>query len=237
MSDQVKRWLDDVRARAGLGEVSPQVLVVALVVMALAVGWSLWRWWPSSVDASQEVAFSTEADAVGTRGETPDAGADKAATTDTTIVVHVAGQVRSPGVYHLEGGARVVDAVMAAGNAIGDAAVDSLNLARPLADGEQIYVPAKEEVVQGVSGGSVSSASSGSAQTASGAGSAGALVNINSADVATLETLPGVGPVTAQKIVAEREANGPFATPDDLSRVAGIGPKRLEQLRDVVSVN
>lgn len=230
MSEQTKRWLGEIRTRAGLGDVSPQVLIVASVVLVLAVAWSLWRWWPVTDHADQ---FSGSVSGADAPAEVPTASGSGQvlAAADTSVVVHVAGQVRNPGVYHLAPGSRAIDAVTAAGGAIGDAAMDTLNLARALTDGEQLYVPTEEEVAAGISVAPVQS------QTSSNSGSSGALININTADAAALETLPGVGPVTAQKIVAEREANGPFSGPDDLSRVSGIGPKRLEQLRDVVSVN
>jgi competence protein ComEA len=120
----------------------------------------------------------------------------------------------------------------AAGGPTQDAAPDAINLARLLADGEQIYLPTSDEVAAGTVAGPAAATGTGGA-SASPAG--GAVVNINSATAAELETLPGVGPSTAQKIVDDREKNGPFSVPDDLMRVPGIGPKKFEAMRDLVS--
>jgi len=116
-----------------------------------------------------------------------------------------------------------------AGGGLGTAALDSLNLARILSDGEQVCVLTLEQVASGA-GPPVSSASD-----ASGARSSqGSKVNINQATAGELENLPGVGPATAQKIVEDRETNGPFAAPEDLMRVPGIGAKKFESMREYV---
>ena len=127
-------------------------------------------------------------------------------------------------------GARVQDAVDAAGGFAEGAACDELNLARPLTDGEQIVVPTLEEA------GAASSAIGGGAGEAQTEAAAGGKVNLNKASAAELDALPGVGPSTAEKIVAEREANGPFATVEDLKRVSGIGDKKFADLADLVCV-
>lgn len=148
-----------------------------------------------------------------------------------TVVVHVGGAVADPGVRELAEGSRVQDAVDASGGFAEGAAPDALNLARVLSDGEQVVVPTLEEAAgaQGADAGAAGAgASSGSA--------AGGRVNINRATAAELDTLPGVGPSTAEKIVADREANGPFATTEDLKRVSGIGDKKYEELADLVCV-
>ena len=146
-----------------------------------------------------------------------------------TVVVHVGGAVADPGVRELAEGSRVQDAVDASGGFAEGAAPDALNLARVLTDGEQVVVPTLEEAA-GAQGADAAGAgaSSGSA--------VGGRVNINRATAAELDTLPGVGPSTAEKIVADREANGPFATTEDLKRVSGIGDKKYEELADLVCV-
>jgi competence protein ComEA len=148
------------------------------------------------------------------------------------VYVHVIGAVATPGVYDLAPGARVIDAVTAAGGLQSDAAPAGVNLARLVSDGEQIAVPTKQQLA---SGESVPGASA-PGGAAVGAGAKGGAVDINSADAALLDTLPGVGPATAQKIIADREANGPFASTEDLGRVSGIGPKRLDQLKGLIRV-
>jgi len=135
------------------------------------------------------------------------------------VYAHVSGAVRAPGLYVLETGARVVDAVSAAGGFTADAARDGVNLARPLSDGEQIVVPREGEA----------------GATAPGAPADGR-VNINTADAAALETLPRIGPALAGRIIAWREENGRFTSVDDLRAVPGIGDKLLEGLRDLVVV-
>lgn len=137
------------------------------------------------------------------------------------VVVDVVGAVTSPGVVRLAQGSRVVDAIAAAGGATADAQVSALNLARVLVDGEQIAV---------LRPGEGPAASGGSAATG-----ADDLVNLNSADAAALDALPGIGPVLADRIVGHRE-DRPFATVDELADVAGIGPTLLERLRDLVRV-
>lgn len=145
------------------------------------------------------------------------------------IVVHVDGAVASPGVYRLSADNRVVDAVEAAGGFTADAVTSAVNLAQALSDGQQVIVPAEGDDIpaslaaQGVG-------NPGSEPTAG----EGSLVNINTAGVAELTTLKGVGEATAEKIIAEREKNGPFTSIDDLKRVSGIGDKKLEALRDAV---
>ena len=143
------------------------------------------------------------------------------------LTVHVAGAVAAPGVYVLPAGARVVDAIAAAGGALPDGDPDALNLAAPVADGDRIAV-GTAGAPTAVGGGGISHAVAGSAP-------AGPL-DVNTASAEQLDALPGVGPATAAAIVAHREANGPFASVDDLEEVRGIGPAKLDALRGLVTV-
>jgi competence protein ComEA len=140
------------------------------------------------------------------------------------LVVHVVGEVRRPGLYRLRDGARIADAVRRAGGAGRDANLAGVNLAAPLVDGIQIVVPSRAAAVGSASGGS-----------SAGESAAGGMVSLSSATVEELDELPGVGPITAQKIVDYRTEHGPFASVDDLDAVPGIGPTRIEQLRDLVT--
>jgi competence protein ComEA len=133
------------------------------------------------------------------------------------LVVHVAGAVRRPGLYRLAEGKRVADAVARAGGAAASADTSAINLAAPLADGMQVVVPAR------------------AAGGAEGEAPAAGRVSLGSASVAELDALPGIGPVTAQKIVDYRAEHGGFRSVDDLDAIPGIGPARVEQLRDLVS--
>lgn len=135
-----------------------------------------------------------------------------------TLVVHVAGAVRQPGLYELKEGSRVSDAVARAGGATLKADTAAVNLAAPLADGIQVLIPSR---VAGAAG--------------SAAGGAPQRVSLSSATEADLDALPGVGPVTAQKIIDYRSQHGGFSSVDDLDAVPGIGPARIGQLRDLVT--
>ena len=143
----------------------------------------------------------------------------------TALVVHVVGEVRRPGLYRLRDGSRIADAVRRAGGARHGADLAALNLAAPLVDGVQVLVPSQ----------AVEAALSPGAAAAGGETAVASVVSLSSATVEDLDELPGVGPITAQKIVDYRAEHGPFASVDDLDAVPGIGPTRIEQLRDLVT--
>lgn len=151
----------------------------------------------------------------------------------TEVVVHVAGRVLRPGVVRLPPGARVVDAVAAAGGVTAGADAKRINLARPLADGEQVLVLAEGEPAP--PGGPPTGPSVGAGASAQRGGDTG-LVDLNTATLADLDTLPGVGPVLAQRILDWREANGRFTNVDELREISGVGEKRLADLRGKVTV-
>lgn len=140
-----------------------------------------------------------------------------------TVKVHVAGAVARPGVYELLAGARVIEAVEKAGP-LAEADLDALNLAAPLVDGQKVLVPRRGE------------AAAQPAATISGPSAAGTLININTASAAELETLPGIGPSLAQRIVAYRQEHGPFRTIEDIKNVSGIGEGRFAQIKDLITV-
>ena len=146
------------------------------------------------------------------------------------LVVHVVGAVRRPGLYRLREGARVADAVARAGGSTRRAELAALNLAAPLVDGIQVLVPTRVRAA-GIA------PSGGADVTAPGAAVAGlgAKVSLGTATAEELDELPGVGPVTAQKILDYRAEHGPFRSVDELDAVPGIGPTRVEQLRDLVT--
>lgn len=154
------------------------------------------------------------------------------------VVVHVAGCVKNPSVYRLSPESRVVDAIHLAGGPTGDANLDAINLAARVQDGTQITVPSKKTAQAAVPAAidntrSVSMTSPPS-QEASGGASGQGLVSINTAGLGELDQLPGVGPVTAQKIIEYRNQIGRFSTIEQLENVKGIGPKKLEQMRPYI---
>jgi competence protein ComEA len=189
-----------------------------VVVVATLVGAGLWyaRSLPRSVDIVAPPGATSPAIAA-------DPSSPETMPSLAPIIVDVAGWVRRPGVYEFASGDRVIDAVNRAGGARKGADLTSLNLAAPLADGTQIVVPKPGAAVPAGGG------------TTDG-GSSTALLNINSAGETELETLPGVGPVTAAAIIDYRTQNGPFTAVDDLIDVSGIGPSTLEQIRPFVTV-
>ena len=150
------------------------------------------------------------------------------------LVVHVVGAVRRAGLYRLPDGARVADAVARAGGAARMADLSAINLAAPLVDGVQVLVPRR--VAEGGGAGASSAGRLGAAGSSdAAAGGLGRKLSLSAATVEELDQLPGVGPVTAQKIVDYRAAHGAFRSVDDLDAVPGIGPARIEQLRDLVT--
>jgi competence protein ComEA len=154
----------------------------------------------------------------------PAAAAGVTGLPSSRVVVHVVGAVYRPGLYRLAHGTRIADAVTRAGGATRKADLAQVNLAAPLADGEQVVVPRR------MPGAVPAGATSGSAAT----GAPSAPVQLSTATLEQLDTLPGVGPSTAQKILDYRAEHGAFSSVDELDAVPGIGPKRLEQLRELV---
>jgi competence protein ComEA len=147
-------------------------------------------------------------------------------TTPARVVVDVVGAVRRPGLYRLAQGDRVADAVAQAGGATRKADLSLVNLAALVSDGEQVVVPRRGAAV-------AAAGAPGGASAASGVPTGP--VHLNSATIEQLDALPGVGPVTAQKIVDYRQKHGAFTSVDELDAVSGIGPARLDQLRDLVA--
>jgi competence protein ComEA len=153
----------------------------------------------------------------------PVLAADAAATSHSKVVVHVVGAVRRPGLYAVREGARLADAVRRAGGTTGKADLEAINLAAPVEDGLQVVVPRRPAPVPA------------GETPAPGDAPAAGPVHLNTASLEQLDTLPGVGPVTAQKILDWRETHGAFTSVEDLDAIPGIGPARLGQLRDLVA--
>jgi competence protein ComEA len=208
--------------------------LVGLVVVVVSLLAGVGLWYSRSLPRPIEVATTAGSAAPVTEPSPgPSALAGVAASASPSpsssavvLIVDVTGAVRRPGVFEFQPGDRVIDAVERAGGALEKADLTLLNLAAPLSDGQQILVPKEGADTSGVP----------SVGTAPGTGTTGALVNINTADEPTLETLNGVGPVLAAAIIQYRTEHGPFASIDQLDEVSGIGPATLEDLRSQVTV-
>src|ERR687887_414301 len=155
----------------------------------------------------------------------PAQGAGVTGLPSSRVVVDVVGAVRRPGLYRLAQGSRIADAVTRAGGATPKAELAQVNLAAPLADGEQVVVPKR---------GAPGVAPPGTAGPAGGASTPAAPVQLSTATLEQLDSLPGIGPTTAQKILDYRAKHGAFSSVEELDAVPGIGPKRMDQLRDLV---
>ena len=219
------------RAQAWIGWFGLGRLIASAVAVLIVCGGAYWlvRTPPPPIEAALprvEAAGSP----VLTLPVPVAAAPEVSAAAPSRVTVHVAGSVVTPGVYELASGARVHEAIDRAGGMIGDADVDTLNLAAPLADGSRIYVPAVGEDVSAVVLIEMPFVAS-----AVDAGLVGP-VNVNRATAADLVDLPGVGPATSTAIITERQRNGPFLSVDDLERVPGIGPAKLASIRDLVTV-
>jgi competence protein ComEA len=179
-----------------------QVLVYGAVAVALLLLGARWIRESNAEGAPPgEVSFAQP-----TGGATGGEGQD--------LVVHVAGAVREPGVYRLPAGSRVTDAVERAGGATGAAAMDGINLAATLSDGQQVVVPGK-----------------GTAATASDASATDGPISLGTATVEELDTIEGIGPVTAQEIIEFRDQQGGLSSIEELDEISGIGPATMEALR------
>lgn len=209
------------RVRLGVGA----VIVVVLLALAATVAVALLRGLGAP---SESVPLDRGSLDRGSAGRTAAGESSNEPLTQGGLYVHVFGAAQAPGLYRLAAGARVVDAVAAAGGFRDDAEPGAVNLARLLSDGEQLYVPTQEEAQQGGAAGPGGQA---------GGGIAGdGRVNLNTAGVAELDGLPRIGPSMAERIVAWRDANGRFTSVEDLLAVPGIGEKTLESLRSLVVV-
>jgi competence protein ComEA len=204
----------DARRRLGLGA----AVVLVIAALAVTVGIGLVRSAASPVDVvPMEPA--------------EDSAAPSEERSARELYVHVSGAVGAPGLYVLPADARVVDAVAVAGGFTSDADRAAVNLARPLADGEQLHVAVEGDTGEGAQGAGAPLAGAG-APPGPGAG----LIDLNTADLSALDTLPRIGPALAQRIIDWREENGRFTSVDDLLAVPGIGDAVLAGLRDLVTV-
>ncbi|MDA8372177.1 MAG: helix-hairpin-helix domain-containing protein [Nocardiopsaceae bacterium] len=204
-------------SRAGL-----HALIGLCVVAVIATSWFLLQARPSPEPPPQLLADTSPAPSASGAAVSPSAPAGE-------VTVHVGGDVEDPGVVTLPAGARVADAIDAAGGVSPDADTGTLNLARPLVDGEQVLVgitPSPE----------VPAAPEPGPASDPGSGQPGTLIDLNTASPEQLEELPGIGPVLAERIIDYRTQNGGFASVEQLQEVSGIGDKRFAELSPLVQV-
>jgi competence protein ComEA len=242
------RWLPDAsqdrgwvaRVRADPGRAGAIGLAIVAVLAVLVTVFTLLRDRPTPVMSAKLPPVEKVSTAGPRSSSSP--GAAQPPSPDRPVVVSVVGLVHTPGLVTLAPGARIADALSAAGGAVNGADTIGLNMARPLGDGEQIVVGLAPAPGQPTALGS--SVATGTTPTSKAPppapGSvkpkAGQAVDLNTATVQELDALPGVGPVTAAAIVAWRQSNGKFTSVDQLAEVEGIGPARLEKLRALVRV-
>lgn len=228
LGDTVVAWL----AWLGVGRLI--VSAACVIVVIIGVAWLVRA--PNPATESGLPFANTAAPAPSTLP--PPATAAPATTVEAPagprrVVVHVAGSVARPGVYEVDGAARVDAALAAAGGPVADSDLNGLNLAAPVVDGQRIYVPALGEVDPvSVPSAGVSASSVGEVAPGASAGP----IDLNTATSEQLETLPGVGPATAAAIVGDRARHGPFSSVAELERVPGIGPSKLAAVADLVTV-
>ena len=236
-------------------------LLLVGVVGVLALGVIVSGWWGGGRGGGTDepgVSIVTGAPTAGTPGppgtasapssapaSAPPAASGSASAAPDVAVLYVVGAVEHAGVVRVAADARVTDAVTAAGGAAADADLSRLNLARPVVDGERLYVPriGEAEVPAELPPGGGAGAGAGAGGSGSGAdgagggaGAAAQVVDLNTADATALETLPGIGPALAERILAWRDEHGGFRSVEDLLEVSGIGEGRFAELRDRVTV-
>jgi competence protein ComEA len=226
---------------------------VAVLVGIIAVLCAAWFWWqvsagraevlplsevaPSGSGASAESSEMQPGAAPESPGEAETGALDSETGSAARAVLHVAGAVARPGIVELSAGSRINDAITAAGGSAPDADLDRLNLAAVVVDGQKVYVPRQGEPVPADAAGAPSGENGGSIAGGAGSPAPAGKTNLNSAGIEELGTLPKVGPVLAQRIVDWRNEHGPFTSVEELDAVDGVGPKMLETLLPLVSVD
>jgi competence protein ComEA len=225
-----ERFADRVRELRG----DPRAGIAALVLVALVAGLVWYRLGAGgstpAPPARRAPSTSFPAATGSAAGAPATGGSPGAAKKGERVMVHVAGAVAKPGVYDLGAGARVIDAIEAAGGGVPEADLNRLNLAAKVADGQRVLVQRVGEAAP------AAPSAGGSSETDASAADPSGLVNLNAATQPQLEALPGIGPTLAKAIIAERERRGGFRSVNELRDVRGIGEKRFADLKDKVTI-
>ena len=223
-----------------------KIIIIVVVILILFIAYLIYE---NINKSSSEIDFNTLLD--GTENEekqnkseniveNDQSKTNETANIEETIVVHITGEVKKEGVIYLKKGARTVDAIKQAGGETKEADLSQVNLAYELQDGQKIYIPNKNEKISqyiiGTNGETMndSSASTGSESTSY--NKEGTKVNINTANQSELDSLPGIGPALAQRIIDFREENGNFNSIEDIQNVKGIGDSKYEDIKDKIVV-
>lgn len=212
---------------------TPVAVGITLFIAAVvgAIIFALTDTTPDVIEASPSEQIAHTGGSLGEAGGANEAGADQtpsASRVQSSIMVHVTGEVHEPGVFEIDEGARVIDAITAAGGPTELAVLEHINLARTVADGEQVIVPNAQNATQ--------LGAAEHASTPGGSPQSSHPLNLNSADTAALETLPGIGPALAERIVQWRTTHGPFVQVEQLLEISGIGPSKFAELQALVGV-
>ena len=221
-------------------------IIIVVVILILFIAYLIYE---NINKSSSEIDFNTLLDSTENEEEqnkseniveNEQAKTNETANIEETIVVHITGEVKKEGVIYLKKGARIVDAIKQAGGETKEADLSQVNLAYELQDGQKIYIPNKNEKISqyiiGINGETMNdnSASTGSESTSY--NKEGAKVNINTANQSELDSLPGIGPALAQRIIDFREENGNFNSIEDIQNVKGIGDSKYEDIKDKIVV-
>ena len=215
-----------------------KIKIVAIPVLVIAA--VLFFWMGSgdeeiTVDSSGGDTQVVEEGAGNSSGEVADGVAGTTGASSGKLYVDISGEVERPGVYEVSEGTRLFEVIEQAGGLTDEADIDSLNRAETVADGQKILIAAKGENSSGSQGSQSGSGTNSSSGTASGTTNDGK-VNINTAESAELQTIPGIGPSKAARIIEYRQSNGNFSSIEDIQNVSGIGSKTFESIKDYITV-
>ena len=220
--------LENLRTKLNLSTVGkPALIGLALLIVMVAA--TAGRFAIDAATATEiPLEHSAQAESAPSQQTPSNSDSSQDSKESQVIYVHVSGAVKESGLVQLKSGARVADAIKAAGGPVDDACIDAVNLARKVEDGEHVHLPSLDENREGEA--SVQAEGQNTPSITSG------VVNINTATSEELEQLPGIGPSTAKKIVSDRESAGPYQNIEDLKRVSGIGDKKFAALADLICV-